>query len=59
MVAGHLLSGTDLKVKNNQVILMHIISYTVCHGLRKAAASFDQNSKVAAHVHQSNHHMDF
>ena len=26
---------------------------------RKAVSSFDHNSKVAAHVHQSNHNMDF
>ena len=26
---------------------------------RKTVSSFDQNSKVAAYVHQPNHHMDF
>ena len=27
--------------------------------LRKAVSSFDHNSKVAGHVHNSNHNMDF
>jgi len=28
-------------------------------GHRKAVSSFDHNLKVGAHVHQSNHNMDF
>ena len=28
-------------------------------GAHKAVSSFDHNSKVAAHVHQSNHNIDF